>query len=44
LLGSSLIVAGRSAGRSLRSLIKPYTERMSGIDVGAYSQAGGACS
>jgi drug/metabolite transporter (DMT)-like permease len=42
LLGSSLLVAGSLCWALFATLIKPYTERLSGIDVGAYSQAGGA--
>jgi drug/metabolite transporter (DMT)-like permease len=42
LLGSSLIVAGSLCWAFFAVLIKPYTERLSGIDVGAYSLAGGA--
>lgn len=42
LLGSSLLVAGSLCWAFFATLIKPYTERMSGINVGAYSQAGGA--
>jgi len=42
LLGSSLLVAGSLFWALFATLIKPYTERMSGINVGAYSQAGGA--
>ena len=42
LLGSSLIVAGSVCWAFFAILIKPYTERLSGIDVGAYSLAGGA--
>lgn len=42
LLGSSLLVAGSVCWAFFATLIKPYTERMSGINVGAYSQAGGA--
>jgi drug/metabolite transporter (DMT)-like permease len=42
LLGSSLLVAGSLFWAFFATLIKPYTERMSGINVGAYSQAGGA--
>jgi len=42
LLGSSLLVAGALCWALFATLIKPYTERLSGINVGAYSQAGGA--
>jgi len=42
LLGSSLIVAGSLCWAFFAILIKPYTERLSGINVGAYSLAGGA--
>jgi len=42
LLGSSLLVAGALCWAFFATLIKPYTERLSGINVGAYSQAGGA--
>jgi drug/metabolite transporter (DMT)-like permease len=42
LLGSSLLVAGSLCWAFFATLIKPYTERLSGINVGAYSQAGGA--
>ena len=42
LLGSSLLVAGSLFWAFFATLIKPYTERMSGINVGGYSQAGGA--
>ena len=42
LLGSTLIVAGSLCWAFFAILIKPYTERLSGIDVGAYSLAGGA--
>ncbi|HEX6053312.1 MAG TPA: EamA family transporter [Gemmatimonadaceae bacterium] len=41
-LGSALIVAGSVFWALFAILIKPYTERLSGIDVGAYSLAGGA--
>ena len=41
-LGSALLVAGALCWAFFATLIKPYTERLSGIDVGAYSQAGGA--
>lgn len=41
-LGSALIVAGSLFWALFAILIKPYTERLSGIDVGAYSLAGGA--
>ena len=41
-LGSALIVAGSLFWAFFAILIKPYTERLSGIDVGAYSLAGGA--
>jgi drug/metabolite transporter (DMT)-like permease len=41
-LGSALIVAGSLCWAFFAILIKPYTERLSGIDVGAYSLAGGA--
>jgi drug/metabolite transporter (DMT)-like permease len=42
LLGSSLLLAGSLCWAVFATLIKRYTERMSGINVGAYSQAGGA--
>jgi drug/metabolite transporter (DMT)-like permease len=42
LLGSALIVAGSLCWAFFAILIKPYTERLSGINVGAYSLAGGA--
>lgn len=42
LLGSMFIVAGSLCWAFFAILIKPYTERLSGIDVGAYSLAGGA--
>jgi drug/metabolite transporter (DMT)-like permease len=42
LLGSSLLVAGSLFWAFFATLIKPYTERLSGINVGGYSQAGGA--
>lgn len=42
LLGSLLIVAGSVCWAFFAVLIKPYTERLSGINVGAYSLAGGA--
>lgn len=42
LLGSALIVAGSVCWAVFAVLIKPYTERLSGINVGAYSLAGGA--
>jgi len=42
LLGSALIVAGSLFWAFFAILIKPYTERLSGIDVGAYSLLGGA--
>ena len=41
-LGSALIVAGSLCWAFFAILIKPYTERLSGIDVGAYSLLGGA--
>ncbi len=41
-LGSALIVAGSLCWAFFAVLIKPYTERLSGIDVGAYSLLGGA--
>ena len=41
-LGSALIVTGSLCWAFFAILIKPYTERLSGIDVGAYSLAGGA--
>jgi drug/metabolite transporter (DMT)-like permease len=41
-LGSALIVAGSLCWAFFAILIKPYTERLSGINVGAYSLAGGA--
>jgi drug/metabolite transporter (DMT)-like permease len=41
LFGSSLLVAGSLCWAFFATLIKPYTERLSGINVGAYSQAGG---
>ena len=41
-LGSALIVAGSVFWAFFAILIKPYTERLSGINVGAYSLAGGA--
>src|SRR5688500_5314871 len=41
-LGSALIVGGSLCWAFFAILIKPYTERLSGIDVGAYSLAGGA--
>jgi drug/metabolite transporter (DMT)-like permease len=43
LIGSSLLVAGALCWAFFANLIKPYTEKLSGINVGAYSQAGGAC-
>lgn len=42
LLGSALIVAGSLFWAFFAILIKPYTERLSGINVGAYSLLGGA--
>src|SRR5687768_307090 len=42
LLGSALIVAGSVFWAFFAILIKPYTERLSGINVGAYSLLGGA--
>src|SRR5215213_10239531 len=42
LLGSAFIVAGSLCWAFFAILIKPYTERLSGIDVGAFSLAGGA--
>jgi len=42
LLGSSLLVAGALCWAFFATFIKPYTDRLSGITVGAYSQAGGA--
>ena len=42
LLGSALIVAGSLCWAFFAILIKPYTERLSGINVGAYSLLGGA--
>jgi drug/metabolite transporter (DMT)-like permease len=42
LLGSALLVAGALFWAFFATLIKPYTERLSGINVGGYSQAGGA--
>jgi drug/metabolite transporter (DMT)-like permease len=42
ILGSALIVAGSLCWALFAILIKPYTERLSGIDVGAYSLLGGA--
>jgi drug/metabolite transporter (DMT)-like permease len=42
LLGSSLLIAGSLCWAFFATLIKPYTERLSGINVGGYSQAGGA--
>ena len=42
LLGSALLLAGSLFWALFATLIKPYTERMSGIIVGGYSQAGGA--
>jgi drug/metabolite transporter (DMT)-like permease len=42
LLGSLLLVAGSLFWALFATLIKRFTERMSGINVGAYSQAGGA--
>jgi drug/metabolite transporter (DMT)-like permease len=42
LLGSSLLLAGSLCWAVFATLIKRHTERMSGINVGAYSQAGGA--
>ena len=42
LIGSAFIVAGSLCWAFFAILIKPYTERLSGIDVGAYSLAGGA--
>ena len=42
ILGSALIVAGSLCWAFFAILIKPYTERLSGIDVGAYSLLGGA--
>lgn len=42
LLGSALIVTGSLCWALFAVLVKPYTERLSGIDVGAYSLAGGA--
>lgn len=41
-LGSGLILAGSLCWAFFAILIKPYTERLSGIDVGAYSLLGGA--
>ena len=41
-LGSLLLLAGSVFWALFATLIKRYTERMSGINVGAYSQAGGA--
>jgi drug/metabolite transporter (DMT)-like permease len=41
-LGSALIVTGSVFWAFFAILIKPYTERLSGINVGAYSLAGGA--
>jgi len=41
-LGSSLLVAGALCWALFATFIKPYTDRLSGITVGAYSQAGGA--
>ena len=41
-LGSALIVAGSLCWAFFAILIKPYTERLPGIDVGAYSLLGGA--
>jgi drug/metabolite transporter (DMT)-like permease len=41
-LGSALIVAGSLCWAFFAILIKPYTERLSGINVGAYSLLGGA--
>ena len=41
-LGSMLIVAGSLCWAFFAILIKPYTERLSGIDVGGYSLLGGA--
>lgn len=42
LLGSALIVAASIFWAFFAVLIKPYTERVSGINVGAYSLLGGA--
>jgi drug/metabolite transporter (DMT)-like permease len=42
ILGSALIVAGSLCWAFFAILIKPYTERLSGINVGAYSLLGGA--
>jgi drug/metabolite transporter (DMT)-like permease len=42
ILGSALIVAGSLFWAFFAILIKPYTERLSGIHVGAYSLLGGA--
>ena len=42
ILGSALIVAGSLCWAFFAILIKPYTERLSGIHVGAYSLLGGA--
>jgi drug/metabolite transporter (DMT)-like permease len=42
LVGSSLLLAGSLCWALFATLIKRYTERLSGINVGAYSQAGGA--
>ena len=42
ILGSALIVAGSLCWAFFAILIKPYTERLSGIDVGAFSLLGGA--
>jgi len=41
-LGSALLLAGSVCWAFFATLIKPYTERFSGINVAAYSQAGGA--
>lgn len=41
-LGSALLLAGSVFWAFFATLIKPYTERLSGINVGGYSQAGGA--
>ena len=42
LLGSALLIAGSLCWAFFATLVKPYTDRLSGINVGAYSQAGGA--
>ena len=42
LLGSSLLVTGALCWAVFATFIKPYTDRLSSINVGAYSQAGGA--